>query len=189
MAADAERVDAELAADVGRRAARGVWAVGAAGTVVHWDGTEWTPFDSLTDLPITGVFAARTDDVWAVGFRSVMRHWDGRAWHPIELPAVADPDPAMRADYPFHGLAGTAPDDVWEIATTRPVPALGRRDVDNHARRTKRRELGQVFAFDKHTAHGPWARHRPRRAGTARAGIPAWSIRRTARCARCGAAR
>ena len=57
------------------------WAVGEAGTVLHWDGV-YTRLDIPTSATLYGVFAAAEDSVWAVGGHSDTEtgeiwHWDG----------------------------------------------------------------------------------------------------------------
>lgn len=65
-----------------------VWAVGEAGTILHWDGQRWSggafppAFERSTELrQVTGT--AR-DDVWAVGLLGVAIHYDGKAWSMVE---------------------------------------------------------------------------------------------------------
>jgi hypothetical protein len=59
--------------------AEDVWVVGAAGTVLHFDGEAWTPFDSGTDRDLQAVHGTGPDDVWAVGADTIVR-WDGAVW-------------------------------------------------------------------------------------------------------------
>ena len=51
---------------------RSVWAVGDAGTILHYDGTRWSP--SLAAFPVgkkrpdlLGVWGSSPSDVWIVG--------------------------------------------------------------------------------------------------------------------------
>jgi len=57
-----------------------------AGTLVHWDGSQWllTPSPSFS---VSGLGGTGPNDVWAVGsqlegesYRGAIAHWDGRAW-------------------------------------------------------------------------------------------------------------
>src|SRR5580704_10916791 len=57
-----------------------VWAVGAAGTVIHFDGQSWTPFASGTTENLTGLSGTGPGDVWATGDNGSVLHWDGAAW-------------------------------------------------------------------------------------------------------------
>lgn len=51
------------------------WAVGEAGTVLHWDGIEWTQQVSPTDVDLYDVSIA-DDEFWAAGKSGVLVHWD-----------------------------------------------------------------------------------------------------------------
>ena len=61
-----------------------LWAVGAGGATLHFDGTRWSAIESGTAADLASVFAIHTDDVWAVGrvpgTGGVIRHWDGTRW-------------------------------------------------------------------------------------------------------------
>jgi hypothetical protein len=55
-----------------------VWAVtsnNARKDLAHWDGTRWN--SSTADVPLSGVWAAASNDVWFVGDGGAIRHWDG----------------------------------------------------------------------------------------------------------------
>jgi hypothetical protein len=86
--------------------ANDVWAVGARGTIVHWDGTAWStvraPDPSAFDLQ--GVWGSAPNDIWAVGLRGIL-HWDGAGWSP---PAGV---PAMT----LFGVWGSGAKDVWAV--------------------------------------------------------------------------
>ena len=51
-----------------------VWAVGAAGTILHQNGTGWQTATSGTTQDLAGVWASDSDDVWAVGEFGVILH-------------------------------------------------------------------------------------------------------------------
>src|SRR5438094_2977648 len=58
-----------------------VWAVGGAGTILHWDGHDWNPVPSGTTETLLGIWGSAPNDVWAVGQRWVssqatLIHWD-----------------------------------------------------------------------------------------------------------------
>src|SRR5215813_1568126 len=44
-----------------------VWAVGEAGTILHWDGSAWTSVSIGTTSWLYGVWGSGASDVWAVG--------------------------------------------------------------------------------------------------------------------------
>ena len=95
-----------------------VWATGSGGTVIHWDGVEWTPtiVPSETTLPIRDTFRALwgsgPNDVWIASATDMIYHSDGfkngtANW---ELtPSATDSDFDRRA---LFTAWGTSPDDV-----------------------------------------------------------------------------
>lgn len=59
-----------------------VWAVGARGTIIHWDGKAWTPFSSPTHRDLRAVSGSGPTDVIAVGGKEgdalpTIIHWNG----------------------------------------------------------------------------------------------------------------
>jgi photosystem II stability/assembly factor-like uncharacterized protein len=59
-----------------------VWAVGAGGTIIFYDGTSWSePIESnpKTTNDLNAVVAFNADDVWALGHQ-VRVHFDGSTW-------------------------------------------------------------------------------------------------------------
>jgi hypothetical protein len=57
-----------------------VFAVGARGTILHYDGTRWTQQLSGTGLDLAGVWGASGSDVFAVGEHGIVLHYDGTRW-------------------------------------------------------------------------------------------------------------
>ncbi len=57
-----------------------VWAVGAQGSIVHWDGRTVISVDSPVDVRLATIDAWGRDDVYAAGEDHLL-HFDGRAWH------------------------------------------------------------------------------------------------------------
>ena len=83
-----------------------VWAVGDAGTILHWDGTAWLD-SSVSGHPdgFLNVWGSGPSDVWAVGFRNgtgPIFHWDGTNWQRV-----------FTAPRVLEGIWGTGPMDVW----------------------------------------------------------------------------
>ena len=63
------------------------WAVGSDGTIIRWDGTEWSNVTSPTTKTLYSVFMVGADDGWAVGDYGTIIHWTGTEWIP-EFPAA-----------------------------------------------------------------------------------------------------
>ena len=56
------------------------WAVGSNGTILRFDGAEWTSAVSPTTERLNAVFGTASDNVWAVGERGTVVRYDGAAW-------------------------------------------------------------------------------------------------------------
>lgn len=54
--------------------ANNVWAVGAGGTILKWNGTAWAPESSGTTNSLDGVWGADANNVWAVGHYGAILH-------------------------------------------------------------------------------------------------------------------
>ena len=59
-----------------------IWAVGTAGTALHWDGTRWSPVGEPATFSLNDVWGRSPSDVWAVGSGGTILHYDGAAWQP-----------------------------------------------------------------------------------------------------------
>jgi hypothetical protein len=59
-----------------------VWAVGDAGTIHHYDGTNWTASTSGTTESLLAVWAASPTEVVAVGTNGKVIRYDGTKWNP-----------------------------------------------------------------------------------------------------------
>jgi RHS repeat-associated protein len=66
--------------------ATNVFAVGPAGTILHFDGSAWAPMDSGTTVDLNGVYGYAGDDVFVVGDSATILHYDGNAWAPFTGP-------------------------------------------------------------------------------------------------------
>ena len=56
-------------------------AVGASGTILHFDGTTWTPmFSPAGTLFMRAVWGTGPSDVFAVGAQGTIVHYDGATW-------------------------------------------------------------------------------------------------------------
>lgn len=57
-----------------------VWAVGDAGTVLHYNGTAWSLVSSGVAADLYAVWASGASDVFAVGEKGTVIHWNGTAF-------------------------------------------------------------------------------------------------------------
>jgi hypothetical protein len=81
------------------------WAVGEAGTVLHWTGTAWQWAAGGTRHQLDGVWGSSAADVWVVGENGTILHVTGGV-----LNSVGDPTGAY-----LHGVAGSGANDVWAV--------------------------------------------------------------------------
>lgn len=82
-----------------------VWAVGARGTIVHYDGTAWKIVPSGTHVDLTCVSGTSGSDVWAVGARGTLLHFDGATWSPKTSPTTQ----------PLSGVHAVSASDVYVV--------------------------------------------------------------------------
>jgi hypothetical protein len=57
-----------------------VWAVGAQGTIVHYDGMVWSTSASGKPYTLNDVWGTSATDVYAVGTNGTILHFDGGFW-------------------------------------------------------------------------------------------------------------
>jgi len=86
-----------------------VWAVGADGVVVHWDGRAWRGVFSDYSRRLIAIGGTRGDDVWAVSDNwdgiPTMIHWNGTEW------TVAERSTRIG----LYGVRGVGPDELWAV--------------------------------------------------------------------------
>ena len=82
-----------------------VWAVGASGTILHWDGSAWTSALSGTTNHLIGVWGSGASDVWAVADSGAILHWDGSAWTSV---------PSGTTNF-LRSVWGSGASDVWAV--------------------------------------------------------------------------
>ncbi len=104
-----ELVLTTLPTDWGLQAVHGasssdVWAAGCNGTLIHWNGHEWSVHSvqpwSASDACFRAVWVESLSSAWAAGSGGSVYHWDGNAWR--ALPAL----PSASAARALFGIAG-----------------------------------------------------------------------------------
>ncbi len=88
-------------------AANDVWAVGATGTVLRYDGVNWNIVPSGTAIGLRAVWGASADDVWMVGEGGVVLHWDGAALTKVVIDTLQT----------LTAVWGSGPDDVTVVGS------------------------------------------------------------------------
>ena len=87
-----------------------VFAVGANATIVHFDGTEWSPMNTGTTGVFTdlyGVWGSSSTNVYAVGALGVIVHYDGNTWS-----SLSSGDDTR---YDLHGVWGSSATNIFVV--------------------------------------------------------------------------
>ena len=82
-----------------------VFAVGASGTILRFDGATWNALASGTSNVLYSVWGSSANHVFAVGAAGVILHFDGANWTPM----ISGTDNALR------GVWGTSADNVYAV--------------------------------------------------------------------------
>ena len=83
------------------------WAVGQYGTIIHWNGTEWSTVTSPTSRFLYSVFMVNADDGWAVGDEGTIVHWNGTEWSMVTSPTMSWEQ--------FRSVFMVSADDGWAV--------------------------------------------------------------------------
>lgn len=67
--------------------ATNIYAVGAAGRILHFDGSSWSAMNSPTRARLSRVAGSGANDIWAAG-DTVLLHFDGTGWKSETSPAA-----------------------------------------------------------------------------------------------------
>ena len=95
-------------------ASNDVWAAGDAGTLLHFDGANWsapTPIGAATNQDLYGLYGTSATDAWAVGLSGALVHWDGTTW-------TASPQSGVTTNQTLRAVWGSAVNDYWAIGVT-----------------------------------------------------------------------
>jgi len=57
-----------------------VYGVGDIGTIVSYDGTDWTICDANTDVGLSAIWGNAPDDIWVGSNMGDILHYDGQQW-------------------------------------------------------------------------------------------------------------
>ncbi len=80
-----------------------IWAVGVAGTILRWNGTEWLRTESNTKNELTGIWGSAPNDLWAVGRNQTLLHWNGTSWSTVREGTLSS----------YSDIWGTGVSDIW----------------------------------------------------------------------------
>jgi hypothetical protein len=93
---------ADVLTDVWALHSKSVWAVDRGGSILHWDGWNWT-LAADVDQVLLSVHGSSDDNVWAVGTSGGVFQWNGQQW----VNRRVESGPSFQAVWAF------APDNVW----------------------------------------------------------------------------
>jgi hypothetical protein len=103
-------------------------AATAVGSLVHWNGTAWSPVtlplpaNANSNTTLNAISANGPDDVWIVGTfldsangqnETFSEHFNGTAWSVVPMPPVNSSN--INAFFQFNGIKANGPDDVWAV--------------------------------------------------------------------------
>ena len=105
-----------------------VWAVGAGGVAVHWNGKRWIPQRTGTTRTLNAVWAVAADDVVAVGDVGTTAHFNGSNWATFTDPTMTEPG----LELSFTAVGGSrysflwAADNAGNVSHWSPFPPFDR---------------------------------------------------------------
>ncbi|AKU99071.1 hypothetical protein AKJ09_05735 [Labilithrix luteola] len=95
----------QMLRDVWGANASDVWAVGDAGSLLHYDGAAWSAANSGTTADLVSIWGSSASNVWAVSTTNAeILHYDGTKW--------TKSTPLATAAF-FSTIWGTGANDVW----------------------------------------------------------------------------
>jgi photosystem II stability/assembly factor-like uncharacterized protein len=84
------------------------WAVGYKGSILRWNGSLWTAFDSPTGEYLYDIIMISSTDGWIVGNKGTFLHWNGTSWSIVPVNSASPYSSVWEVD-------GTASGDIWAI--------------------------------------------------------------------------
>ncbi|MHB8809711.1 MAG: BACON domain-containing protein, partial [Desulfobulbaceae bacterium] len=83
-----------------------LYAVGAKGAILHYNGKTWTGMESGVTESLYGIWGSSATDVYAVGEKGVIVHFDGTSWSamPVVVPET------------FRAAWGSSADNAYAVS-------------------------------------------------------------------------
>lgn len=95
-----------------------IWAVGAVGTILHWDGQAWRSVSvpAAAGRDLFDVWASGPKDVWVVGASTTVAggltlHYDGTAWTSVSNGSTWD----------LNGIHGLSANEIYAVGDNDPL--------------------------------------------------------------------
>lgn len=123
-----------VAAQLDGTALNGIWgsssgdifAVGDAGTIMHYNGRQWLQEDTGVEMNFNGVWGASASSVYAVGDNGLFLHYDGSHWNAIPQSfsgalhnVWCSDSKCLAVGDDLTVLEGTGTDSSWSVATSQ----------------------------------------------------------------------
>ncbi len=88
-------------------------------SVLHYDGSQWTPQPAPSGIGLQGVWGSASNDVFAAGWHQgqttpAIIHFDGSSWTEQSVPAIA---PGSDTLVMFRSVWGSSASDVFAVGT------------------------------------------------------------------------
>jgi hypothetical protein len=122
-----------------------VWAVGARGTALHFDGHVWSRVRTGTSEKLVAVWGRSPNDVWMLSEDGGLVRWNGRRIVISLLSAEQEHALDLR-DHPDAGAGSDAVDDVPPIDVTDPAMASVEPPEETLPRELQPYETGKSFS-------------------------------------------
>jgi hypothetical protein len=87
-----------------------MFAVGDDGTILHYDGSQWSVMLTASTSSLASVWGSGPADVFTVGYDGTILHYDGLRWSAMPTPA-----PMYASFFSFNDVWGSGPNDVFAV--------------------------------------------------------------------------
>jgi hypothetical protein len=98
-----------------------VFAVGDNGTILHYDGSTWSPMASGTTNNLFGVWGSSETNVFAVGSNGTILHYNGSTWSSMKSGTTNR----------LEGVWGSSGTDVFAVGEYGSILHYSEKDMDN----------------------------------------------------------
>ena len=89
-----------------------VFAVGDYGTILHFDGIEWSSMNSGTTEDLRDIWGSSQNNVFTVGERGTILHFDGSTWSSMESGTTTEA---------LYGVWGSSANDIFAVGSGQTI--------------------------------------------------------------------
>jgi hypothetical protein len=90
-----------------------IWAAGEGGTLLHWNGTNWSAVASGTQSALRVIAGTSAKSVWAAGLDGTLLHFDGSTWSRTKPDGTPWSPLSGANSRPMYALFADASDELW----------------------------------------------------------------------------